>query len=85
MLFHAFYCKSSFFGLPLTWYPQLQVLNCHDSVIYILAPLRFATVYGCSDATIVLGAVGKVKTLLLSMINYYRYTAVLCIDLDVPY
>ncbi|KAK8632709.1 hypothetical protein V6N13_073093 [Hibiscus sabdariffa] len=35
------------------------VINCHDSVIYILAPLRFATVYGCSDATIVLGAVGK--------------------------
>ncbi|KAG6536169.1 hypothetical protein ZIOFF_001218 [Zingiber officinale] len=37
----------------------LQVLNCHDSVIYILAPLRLATVYGCSDATILLGAVGK--------------------------
>ncbi|KAJ4969925.1 hypothetical protein NE237_003024 [Protea cynaroides] len=38
---------------------SVKVLNCHDSVIYILAPLRFATVYGCSDATIVLGAVGK--------------------------
>uniref|UniRef100_A0A0E0R5P0 TBCC domain-containing protein 1 n=1 Tax=Oryza rufipogon TaxID=4529 RepID=A0A0E0R5P0_ORYRU len=37
-----------------------NVLNCHDSVIYILAPLKYATVYGCSDATIVLGAVGKV-------------------------
>ncbi|KAK4799882.1 hypothetical protein SAY86_025247 [Trapa natans] len=37
-----------------------MVLNCHDSAIYILAPLRYATVYGCSDATIVLGAVGKV-------------------------
>ncbi|AQK60084.1 Tubulin binding cofactor C domain-containing protein [Zea mays] len=36
------------------------VLNCHDSVIYILAPLKYATVYGCSDATVVLGAVGKV-------------------------
>ncbi|KAL0453007.1 UNVERIFIED_CONTAM: hypothetical protein Slati_1278800 [Sesamum latifolium] len=36
-----------------------QVVNCHESVIYILAPLRYATVYGCSDATIVLGAVGK--------------------------
>ncbi|MBA0793339.1 hypothetical protein Gohar_017755, partial [Gossypium harknessii] len=35
------------------------VINCHDSVIYILAPLRYATIYGCSDATIVLGAVGK--------------------------
>ncbi|KAM5558976.1 hypothetical protein ABKV19_020566 [Rosa sericea] len=39
--------------------PSVKVLNCHDSVIYILAPLRYATVYGCSDATIVLGAVGK--------------------------
>ncbi|RDX94636.1 Peroxidase 72, partial [Mucuna pruriens] len=35
------------------------VLNCHESAIYILAPLRYATIYGCSDATIVLGAVGK--------------------------
>ncbi|XP_042472126.1 TBCC domain-containing protein 1-like [Zingiber officinale] len=38
---------------------SIKVLNCHDSVIYILAPLRLATVYGCSDATILLGAVGK--------------------------
>ncbi|KAF8403875.1 hypothetical protein HHK36_011981 [Tetracentron sinense] len=38
---------------------SVKVLNCHDSVIYILAPLRYATVYGCSDATIVLGAIGK--------------------------
>ncbi|KAF5750688.1 TBCC domain-containing protein 1 [Tripterygium wilfordii] len=38
---------------------SLKVLNCHESVIYILAPLRYATIYGCSDATIVLGAVGK--------------------------
>ncbi|ESW34292.1 hypothetical protein PHAVU_001G140300 [Phaseolus vulgaris] len=37
----------------------VKVLNCHESAIYILAPLRYATVYGCSDATIVLGAVGK--------------------------
>ncbi|KAJ8500229.1 hypothetical protein OPV22_010781 [Ensete ventricosum] len=39
--------------------PSLKVLNCHDSVIYILAPLSYATIYGCSDATIVLGAIGK--------------------------
>ncbi|CAO2044924.1 unnamed protein product [Urochloa humidicola] len=39
---------------------SIKVLNCHDSVIYILAPLQYATVYGCSDATVVLGAVGKV-------------------------
>ncbi|XP_057982488.1 uncharacterized protein LOC131167679 isoform X2 [Malania oleifera] len=38
---------------------SVKVLNCHDSVIYILAPLRYATIYGCSEATIVLGAVGK--------------------------
>ncbi|KAM7271095.1 hypothetical protein ACFE04_030309 [Oxalis oulophora] len=38
---------------------SVKVLNCHDSVIYVLAPLRYATVYGCSDSTIVLGAVGK--------------------------
>ncbi|KAF7818970.1 TBCC domain-containing protein 1 [Senna tora] len=38
---------------------SVKVLNCQESAIYILAPLRYATVYGCSDATIVLGAVGK--------------------------
>ncbi|PSS15636.1 TBCC domain-containing protein [Actinidia chinensis var. chinensis] len=38
---------------------SVKVVNCHESVIYILAPLRYATIYGCSDATIVLGAVGK--------------------------
>ncbi|KAL1815235.1 hypothetical protein DCAR_0519483 [Daucus carota subsp. sativus] len=38
---------------------SIKVVNCHESVIYILAPLRYAAVYGCSDATIVLGAVGK--------------------------
>ncbi|GAB4836247.1 hypothetical protein Ancab_001162 [Ancistrocladus abbreviatus] len=40
--------------------PPSLVLNCHDSVIYILAPLRYATIYGSSDATIILGMVGKV-------------------------
>ncbi|RZC77431.1 hypothetical protein C5167_001597 [Papaver somniferum] len=38
---------------------SIKVLNCHDSVIYILAPLQYATVYGCSDATVILGAIGK--------------------------
>lgn len=38
---------------------SIKVVNCHDTLIYILAPLRFALVYGCSDATIVLGAIGK--------------------------
>ncbi|KAI7742712.1 hypothetical protein M8C21_018496 [Ambrosia artemisiifolia] len=38
---------------------SVKIINCHESVIYLLAPLKYATVYGCSDATIVLGAVGK--------------------------
>ncbi|XAR68571.1 hypothetical protein NMG60_11003747 [Bertholletia excelsa] len=38
---------------------SVKVVNCHDSVIYILAPLRYATIYGCSEVTIVVGAVGK--------------------------
>ncbi|EOA26814.1 hypothetical protein CARUB_v10022907mg [Capsella rubella] len=38
---------------------SVKVANCHDSVIYLLTPLRYATVYGCSDSTIVLGAAGK--------------------------
>ncbi|XP_076958406.1 uncharacterized protein LOC143634130 [Bidens hawaiensis] len=37
----------------------VKVINCHESVIYVLAPLKYATIYGCSDATIVLGATGK--------------------------
>lgn len=43
------------------FYALLQVVNCHDSAIYILAPLGYVTIYGCSDATIVLGAAGKVS------------------------
>ncbi|KAJ8645223.1 hypothetical protein MRB53_006971 [Persea americana] len=38
---------------------SVKVINCHDSVIYILTPLKYATIYGCSDATIVIGAIGK--------------------------
>ncbi|KAJ7972282.1 TBCC domain-containing protein 1 [Quillaja saponaria] len=38
---------------------SVKVLNCHESTIYVLAPLKYATVYGCSDATVVIGAVGK--------------------------
>lgn len=64
-LFHCIICV---FGLLQHSVVQLQVLNCHDSVIYILAPLRFATIYGCSDATIVLGAVGKVIMKMLGLL-----------------
>lgn len=38
----------------------LQVSHCHDSVVYVLAPLKYVSVFGCSDSIIVLGAVGKV-------------------------
>lgn len=38
---------------------SVKILNCHDSVIYLLAPVKYAIVNGCSDATIVLGAIGK--------------------------
>ncbi|KAI0492398.1 hypothetical protein KFK09_026669 [Dendrobium nobile] len=39
---------------------SVKILNCHDSVIYLLAPVKYAIINGCSDATIVLGAIGKV-------------------------
>lgn len=44
---------------PFFW--LLQVSHCHDSVVYILAPLKYVSVFGCSDSIIVLGAVGKVS------------------------
>eukprot|EP00252_Welwitschia_mirabilis_P012332 TRINITY_DN27350_c0_g1_i1.p1 TRINITY_DN27350_c0_g1~~TRINITY_DN27350_c0_g1_i1.p1 ORF type:complete len:588 (-),score=93.67 TRINITY_DN27350_c0_g1_i1:39-1802(-) len=39
--------------------PTIKVLNCHDAMVYILAPVKYATIYGCSDSTVVLGAVSK--------------------------
>lgn len=57
--FSWIYCRYRFANKNGIW--SLQVLNCHESAIYILAPLRYATIYGCSDATIVIGAVGKVQ------------------------
>eukprot|EP00850_Spirogloea_muscicola_P006209 SM000029S10504 [mRNA] locus=s29:521449:524493:+ [translate_table: standard] len=37
----------------------VRVSHCHDSVVYILSPLRYASVIGCSDSIVVLGAVSK--------------------------
>ncbi|XP_024516205.1 TBCC domain-containing protein 1 [Selaginella moellendorffii] len=37
----------------------LKVSNCHDAVVYVLAPTKYASVFGCSDSIVVLGAVGK--------------------------
>lgn len=39
----------------------LRVTDCHDSIVYALAPLQYASVTCCSDCTVVLGAVGKVS------------------------
>lgn len=38
---------------------SVKVSHCHDSVVYILAPLKYVNVFGCSDSIVVLGAVGK--------------------------
>ena len=51
-----------------------QVLHCHDSVVYVLAPLKYVSVVGCSDSIIVLGAVGKVRSV---------YFQLLCCKLNV--
>eukprot|EP00899_Mesostigma_viride_P002529 jgi/Mesvir1/12277/Mv00487-RA.1 len=37
-----------------------KILDCHETVVYLLAPLAYASVSGCTDSTIVIGAVGKV-------------------------
>lgn len=37
----------------------LRITDCHDSVIYALAPLQYASVTCCSDCTVVVGAVGR--------------------------
>lgn len=37
----------------------LRITDCHDSVIYALAPLQYASINCCSDCTVVVGAVGR--------------------------
>lgn len=39
---------------------EVRITDCHDSMIYILAPIQAALVSGCSDCTFVLGAVGRI-------------------------
>lgn len=36
----------------------VRITDCHDTIVYALAPLRYALVSCCTDCTIVLGAVG---------------------------
>ncbi|CAM6051077.1 unnamed protein product [Sphagnum compactum] len=38
---------------------SVKVSHCHDSAVYVLAPLKYVSVVGCSDSIVVLGAVGK--------------------------
>ncbi|EIE26747.1 TBCC-domain-containing protein [Coccomyxa subellipsoidea C-169] len=38
----------------------LRVTDCHDTVVYALAPLHYAKIAACSDCTIMIGAVGRV-------------------------
>ncbi|XP_078432334.1 uncharacterized protein LOC144703911 [Wolffia australiana] len=59
---------------------SVKVLNCHDSVIYVLAPVGYATIYGCSDITVVLGAVGKaVKVEHCERVQVIAATSRICI------
>ncbi|KAK9810967.1 hypothetical protein WJX73_001581 [Symbiochloris irregularis] len=37
----------------------LRVTDCHDMAAYALAPLQYASVLGCSNCTLVIGAVGR--------------------------
>jgi len=37
----------------------IRVSHCHDAVVYVLAPLRYASIFGCTDCIVVLGATGK--------------------------
>jgi TBCC domain-containing protein 1 len=37
----------------------VRVSDCHDSVVYALAPLQYASITCCSDCTLVVGAVGR--------------------------
>ena len=41
----------------------LHLTDCHDSVVYLLAPLKYAYLSGCSDCIVVLGAVGRLTRL----------------------
>ena len=38
---------------------SLRVVSCHDSVIYVIAPLKWVRIVSCTNSIIVLGAVGQ--------------------------
>ncbi len=39
---------------------EAHVMDCHDSLIYLLCPLTHVNISACSDCTVVVGAVGGV-------------------------
>ncbi|GIL89591.1 hypothetical protein Vretimale_1845 [Volvox reticuliferus] len=38
---------------------DVRITDCHEAIIYVLTPLQAAFISGCSDCTIVVGAVGR--------------------------
>jgi hypothetical protein len=56
------------------------VSHCHDSVVYVLAPLKYVSVFGCSDSIIVLGAVGKVSDIFRSFISTVCNLLIIMLD-----
>ena len=36
-----------------------RVAGCHDAVVYLLAPVEYASVIGCTDCVVVVGAVAR--------------------------
>lgn len=41
----------------------VRVSDCHECIVYVLAPMAFASVVNCADVTLVLGAVGRIMRL----------------------
>jgi hypothetical protein len=56
---------------------DLHVNHCHDSHIYILAPVARAVILGCTDCTIVVGAVaGLIRAVDCERIQVYIFVCV---------
>ncbi|KAL2641266.1 hypothetical protein R1flu_008853 [Riccia fluitans] len=60
---------------------SVKVAHCHDSVVYVLGPLKYVSVFGCSDSIVVLGAVGKaVRVELCERVQLIVASARICIS-----
>ena len=38
---------------------SMRIVGCQDTTVYALAPMHYCLIYGCSNCTIVVGAVGR--------------------------